>query len=79
MYHEVSPTRLIVSENHIGDISKVFQSHNGTLNLLNKNFWQHVLPHRHIYDAAKAPSPKANMRKAFENAGAEKTTAWPWE
>jgi RHS repeat-associated protein len=79
MYHEVSPTRLIVSENHIGDISKALQSHNGNLNLFNKNFWQHVLPHRHIYDAAKAPSPKANMRKAFEKAGAEKTTVWPWE
>ncbi|WP_240200039.1 RHS repeat-associated core domain-containing protein [Shewanella sp. LC6] len=78
-YHEVSPTRLIVSENHIGDVSKALQSHNGTLNLFNKNFWQHVLPHRHIYDAAKAPSPKANMRKAFEKAGAEKTTVWPWE
>lgn len=79
-YYLVSPTRLIVGENHFKDILKVFQRYNGRLNLFRANYWKHVLPHYHVYDSLVPPVPKANMRKAFEQApGHTKRTLWPWQ
>ena len=74
---QLNPTRLIVSENHIKDIVKVFNNYNGKLNAFRPEFWQHALPHRHIYDLRNAPTVlNANWRTTFQNLGAVKTTVW---
>ena len=79
-YYMMSATRLIVRENHFRDILKVFKRYNGRLNLFSANYWKHVLPHYHVYDSLVPPVPKANMRKAFEQApGHTKRTLWPWQ
>jgi RHS repeat-associated protein len=72
----VSPTKLIVTEYHLKDLKKVFGRYKGRLNIFSVNYWKHVLPHHHVYTTAAPPTPKANMRKAFEKAGAAKTTHW---
>lgn len=76
----VNSRMLVVTENHLKDITKVFRSHNGKRNLLNKNYWKHVLPHRHAYTSGVTPaSLKSNWRKTFEKIHANKTTNWLWE
>jgi hypothetical protein len=78
--YQLTPKRLAVFENHLEDLSHVFQTYSGQLNLSRKEFWRHVLPHYHVYDAPVAPAIKANMRKAFEKTpGVIKTTRFPWE
>lgn len=80
VHNLTSPTRLVVTEKHFGDITKVFGRYNGELNLTRPEFWKHVLPHRHIYDLANAPQKlTSNWRKLFEKLHANKTTIWPWE
>jgi hypothetical protein len=71
-----SSKELVVKENHIKDISKVFKSHNGKRNMTNKNFWKHVLPHKHIYKSSNPVKLNSNWRKSFQKAGASKETNW---
>jgi RHS repeat-associated protein len=76
----VNSRMLVVSENHLKDISKVFKTYNGRLNALSSNFWKHTLPHRHVYTSNTIPAAlNANWRKTFENIGATKITLWPWQ
>jgi len=76
----VNSRMLVVSENHLKDVSKVFKVHNGKLNAFNSNYWKHVLPHRHVYTSGTIPPLlNANWRKTFQKLGAEKTTIWPWQ
>jgi len=71
---------LQVLESHFKDITKVFQRYHGKLNLRSKEFWQHVLPHKHIYRAPYGPlKNNANLRKRFVQSGATKETFWPWQ
>lgn len=78
--YQLSSTQLAVYESHFGDISKLFKTYNGKLNVFQKEYWRHVLPHYHIYNTPVAPVPKANMRKAFEGTtGVTKQTRFPWE
>jgi hypothetical protein len=79
-FTQLSPKRLAVFENHLEDLGKMFKPYKGKLNLSRKEFWQHILPHYHVYDAPVIPTAKANMRKAFEQTpGVLKTTKFPWQ
>jgi RHS repeat-associated protein len=74
-----TPSRLLVIENHINDLNCIFNRYNGKLNITSRNYWQHVLPHKHTYTLPTAPIQlNANWRRTFERGGATKTTTWAW-
>lgn len=74
---QTKPNQLVVRENHLETIFKVFQRHEGKLNLLSPSFWKHVFPHKHTYTSPTAPNTlNANWRKTFSKpeTGSSKTT-----
>jgi RHS repeat-associated protein len=72
--------KLVVTENHLKDLKFVFSTYNGKLNFFSRNYWKHVLPHRHIYQLRNPPSMlNNNWRNTFTNQGATKRTIFIWE
>ena len=66
---------LTVTETHPGILNVLRRYNGGQVNLVRKEFWQHVLPHQHTYSLGNPPATlNANWRTTFQNAGAAKAT-----
>jgi RHS repeat-associated protein len=72
---------LHVKENHFNHIKDIFKKVDGKLNLINKDFYKHILPHTHIYktDIPIKPSEfnknyRNTFKKLMENGKATKKT-----
>jgi Asp-tRNA(Asn)/Glu-tRNA(Gln) amidotransferase C subunit len=62
-----NPKRLTVTEEHLDHFASIFEKDHGHVNVINKSFWQHVLPHEHTYEMPQAPvGQNANWRVRFD-------------
>jgi len=74
-YRLLDAKTLVVYENHLKDLGRVFTGSN----IVSPEFWKHVLPHKHVYRLTEVPEMlHSNWRKTFQKLDAEKVTLWPW-